>query len=74
MVKKSNHDALVDLVEEELRNRGYDRISKLLAYETRKSKDKINGELDVFALKDDYALVFEIKATNTPKQMNKQQS
>lgn len=63
-VRNSNkHDSLVQLIEEELLNRGYSQIYKNTVYS--------KGEIDIYAFKYNYTLVFEAKSNETSKQLSR---
>lgn len=51
------HDGLVDKVKEELNARGFNHLFDHIEYK----KHKHCGEIDVYAEKDNYILLFEIK-------------
>lgn len=65
--KNSMHDSLVRLVEKELIDRGYDNIHTLEEYHTKRS----DGEVDLYTIKDNYILNFEMKCTNCYKTRQK---
>lgn len=52
------HNSLVDIIENRLNNKGYD-IHKYETYCSRKGC----GEIDLYAIKDNYVLLFEIKSS-----------
>jgi Holliday junction resolvase-like predicted endonuclease len=64
---EGKHDRLVGLVEDILHAKKYDVVGTL-------TKFKVNGrdgEMDLFAIKDNYALVFEVKCSNNYKTRKK---
>jgi len=64
---ESKHDGLVRLVEQELKNRGFTDIHKFEEYK----RHSICGEIDIYAIKDDYVLLFEIKSNGAYKNEKK---
>jgi Holliday junction resolvase-like predicted endonuclease len=62
----SKHSDLVNVVEKELRQRGYDIIHKNIEYNKTKK-----GEIDIYAVKNNYILLFEIKCNKHIKSYNK---
>jgi Holliday junction resolvase-like predicted endonuclease len=62
----SEHDKLVDIVKRELINRGYEKIYDHIEY-TRKN----SGEIDLYARKNNYILLFEIKCNKNKKSYEK---
>lgn len=60
------HNSLVDLVEEELKFRGYTEIYKNTTY-----SNGLDGEIDIYAVKNNYILNFEIKCNHTNKAYKK---
>ena len=60
------HDSLIDRVEAELINRGYQTIYKNTTYSEHSC-----GEIDLWAKRDDYILLFEMKTTYSNKTRKK---
>lgn len=60
------HDKLVNIIETELKNRGFNEIHKFIHYKNKKS-----GEIDIYARKNDYIFLFEIKSNYSIKGYNK---
>ena len=60
------HDSLIDFVEEELKERGYQSVYKNTVY-SRSSC----GEIDLFTIRDGYVLLFEMKVTDNYKSRKK---
>jgi hypothetical protein len=56
------HDKLVDLIEQELLSRNYNEIYKFVEYKNKKS-----GEIDIYARKNKYVFLFEIKSNYSKK-------
>jgi Holliday junction resolvase-like predicted endonuclease len=63
---KNKHDALVNIVEKELQRRGFDNIVKFREYSYKQC-----GEIDIYATKNNYVLLFEIKTNHTYKAQKK---
>jgi Holliday junction resolvase-like predicted endonuclease len=59
----SKHDTLVDVIAEELKQRGYEHIHKHVEYKTRRKK----GEIDLYTEHKHYVLLFEVKTNYTKK-------
>lgn len=57
------HDSLIDRVEAELLRRGYDDIHREYEYD--------KGEVDLFAIRDNYVLLFEMKSVDNSKARRK---
>lgn len=64
----SKHDKLVDLVEKELLERGYSDIYKFVEY---RGKKRVYGEIDIYARKGKYVLLFEVKSFNSKRNYKK---
>jgi Holliday junction resolvase-like predicted endonuclease len=69
-MKKQNgerrHDSLIDFVEAELKSRGFRDVYRNVNYNKNKC-----GEIDLYALRDGYVLLFEMKSTNCYKSRKK---
>ena len=63
MKKNTIHDGIVGVVEKELKRRGFNFIRKFEEYSSR----GCCGEIDIYAMKDDYILNFEIKCSDCKK-------
>ena len=63
---QKRHDSLIELVEQELQNRGFQTIYKNTTYSEHSC-----GEIDLWAKRDDYILLFEMKSTYSQKTRNK---
>jgi len=61
-----NHDSLVTRIELELKNRGYEFIYRNTEY----SKQSC-GEIDLYTVKDNYVLLFEMKSNHNYKNRKK---
>lgn len=65
-ISLQRHDSLIDVVEDELRNRGYQSVYRNTEYSNMSC-----GEIDLFATRGDYVLVFEMKSNNNYKSRKK---
>ena len=63
----NKHDQLIDIIADELQQRGYTKIHKNIEYNHRKHK----GEIDLYAVKDKYVLLFEMKTNFSTKNFGK---
>jgi hypothetical protein len=61
-----NHDSLIDLLGDELEMRGYRTVYRNTEYSVKSC-----GEIDLWAKRDGYVLMFEMKATNSVKNRKK---
>lgn len=70
--KEIRHDALVDVIEEELQWRGYhsSEINKDWSY----NNDKGCGQIDLAVLTEKYVILFEMKCTYSARTMKKANS
>lgn len=62
----NRHDSLIDRVEKELKERGYVNTKRNLEYSIKQC-----GEIDLYAIKDRYVLLFEMKTTDNYKSRKK---
>jgi Holliday junction resolvase-like predicted endonuclease len=62
----NNHDSLIDYVEAELGKRGITNTFRNIEYSRN-----CCGEIDLYAVKGDYVLLFEMKTNNSYKSRNK---
>ena len=60
---EKKHNNIVNLVEQLLIDKGYEDIQKFVKYDF--------GEIDIYARKDKYILLFEVKSQCTCKSYNK---
>lgn len=63
---EGKHDSLIDVVESELRSRGYTDIFRNTNYSYKDC-----GEIDLYAVKNNYVLLFEMKSNDTYKARKK---
>lgn len=66
MTKTNKHDALVEIIEQELWSRGIKETYKFEEY-----NKGVCGEIDLYARKDNYVLLFEMKSNDTYKARKK---
>jgi Holliday junction resolvase-like predicted endonuclease len=60
------HDSLIDLVEKELRSRGFEDVVRNEFYNLGEC-----GEIDLYAVRGKYVLLFEVKARDSYKSRKK---
>ena len=60
------HDSLIDIVEKDLKDRGFKNIYKNTEYSNISC-----GEIDLWAKKDNYILIFEMKSSYSQRTRNK---
>ena len=63
---KNKHDKLIDIISKDLKHRGYTDIYKNTEYSNLKC-----GEIDLYATKGKYVLVFEMKTNYNLKNYEK---
>ena len=62
----SKHDKLIDIIAKDLTKRGYTDIHKKIEYKTHR-----DGEIDLYATKGKYVLLFEMKTNFSLKNFGK---
>ena len=65
-MKKNKHDKLIDIIAKDLKHRGYTDIHKNTEYKTLR-----DGEIDLYATKGKYVLLFEMKTNFSLKNFGK---